>query len=93
MGNFIRKTQQSLLIQNLQQRHSLQIVAQVVAPFDFDVPREVARYDDAKRWCTAEFGNRFVWSAQVPEKQATFGFGTEVDAILFALRAPSARVS
>jgi hypothetical protein len=92
MNNIIRKLQLTELIRKLQRRQSLHVMARVVVPFDFDLPCEVARYDDAKRWCAAQCGNRFVWSAQVPEKEATFGFARVTDALLFALGMPSASV-
>jgi hypothetical protein len=92
--NSISTTLQSTpLFQKLKRRQSLQIVARVVVHFDFDQPCGVADYDHAKRWCTAQFGSNFVWSARVPEKEATFGFTTFVDALMFALWAPSARLS
>jgi len=92
MNSISSAIQRAPLFQKLKRRQSLQIAARVVVHFDFDQPCGMADYDDAKRWCTAQFGNNFVWSARVPEKEATFGFTTLVDAVMFALWAPSARL-
>jgi len=91
MNSITSALQRAPLFQKLKRRQSLQIAARVVVHFDFDQPCGMADYDDAKRWCAAKFGSNFVWSARVPEKEATFGFTTFVDAVMFALSVPSAR--
>jgi hypothetical protein len=93
MNSISTLLQSTPLFQKLKRRQSLHVAARVVVDFDFDQPCGMADYDDAKRWCAVKFGSNFVWSARVLEKEATFGFTTFVDAVMFALWAPSARLS
>lgn len=93
MNSISTSLQSTPLFQKLKRRQSLHIAARVVVHFDFDQPCGMADYDDAKRWCAAKFGSNFVWSARVPEKEATFSFMTFVDALMFALWAPNASIN
>lgn len=73
-------------------RLALNITNCATVMFDYDTPKGMADYDDAKAWCEAQFAGRFTWRADVEKKTAIFGFTCFPDALHFALWAPAARL-
>jgi hypothetical protein len=90
--SFLRTFRASPISRKIARRAALSVTARVTISFDFDQPRDVATYDEAKRWCATQFGDAFTWSADAVGGTATFGFAAFSDAFLFALWAPSARL-
>ncbi len=59
-------------------------------PFNFDDPQDVVAYETAKSRCARQFGEAFIWRADVTEGTATFSFTHFTDAVLFAMAMPAA---